>query len=273
MSILADIDDALNPEGEKNKYQVSLSDFYGPMDLLLALIEREELEITGIALAQITDQYLAYLTALKEISPDNLTDFLAVASKLILIKSRVLLPKPPVSIISDEEEHDVDDLVQQLRDYKRFKQLAQDMQKIEQKGHRHFIRLTTPLKVEPKLRPGEADVSKLLLAVRRALTVRPPQPDVDHVVSRQEITIGQQISMIRTRFQTDTQIPFEALLDNSQSRVTVIVTLLAVLELLKLRYIDIDQNEDFGDITLIKRTDRDVEAEDWEGLVSLTELS
>lgn len=273
MSILAEINEAMNPEATKDNYQVSLSDFYGPMDLLLALIEREEMEITEIALAQITDQYLGYLTALKEISPDNLTDFLVVASKLILLKSQVLLPRPPASVMVDESEDDTDDLVRQLRDYKRFKQLSQDLQKIEKTNGRQFIRLTTPLKIEPKLRPGEADISQLLQAVRRALTVEPAQPDVNTVISRQEVTIGDQINMIRSRLNSDDQLQFEMLLSEAHSRVEVIVTLLAVLELLKRRLINVEQSLDFGEIVLIRRDDVAINEADWVSLESMIDLS
>ena len=97
MSILNELKNTETEAGE-DRYQVTLPDFYGPMDLLLTLIEREELEITNIALAQVTDQYLTYVKTLQEITPDNLTDFLVVASKLIFIKSQVLLPKPPPAL-------------------------------------------------------------------------------------------------------------------------------------------------------------------------------
>jgi len=267
---------------EKTEYQVALPDFYGPMDLLLSLIEQEELEITTIALAQVTDQFLDYVTTLKEINPDNLTDFLVVASKLILIKSEVLLPKPPASIITDEDG-ETDDLVQQLKDYKRFKELAQSLQVIEATGRRNFVRLAAPVKVEPKLRPGEASVSELLSAVRRALTVKPEQPGVDMVVARQVVTIGQQINLIRLRLAEPEQLSFEALLSESRSRVEVIVTFLAVLELLKRRLIDIIQENDFGQIMLTRREQADLEAADqetsdwstadWSELETITEIS
>ena len=123
------------------------------------------MEITKISLAHVTDQYLGYVTTLQEISPDNLTDFLVIASKLIFIKSMVLLPRPPASIVDDEED-ETDALVEQLREYKRFKQLAQDMQTLEDKGQRTFVRLATPLRIEPKLKPGDGSVIVLLTAVR-----------------------------------------------------------------------------------------------------------
>jgi len=272
MSILDEINEATNATPNQASYQVNLPDFYGPMDLLLNLIEQEELEITEISLAHVTNQYLSYVTTLQELIPDHLTDFLVVASKLLLIKSQVLLPKPPLSII-DEEEDETDDLVQQLKDYKRFKQLAQDLQALESRGQRSFVRLATPPKIEPKLEFGQAKVTDLLTAVRRALTVTPEQPDVDTVVSRQEVTIGDQINMIRTRLDISHNLRFDELLAESRSRVEVIVTLLAVLELTKRRFIDVKQEINFGGITLIKQEGTALSEGEWSELESLTEIS
>ena len=260
------------PETEADGYQVTLPDFYGPMDLLLELIEQEEMEITEISLAQVTDQYLAYVSDLKAISPDNLTDFLVVASKLLFIKSQVLLPRPPPSIIETEID-DTDDLVQQLRDYKRFKQLAQDLLTLETQGYHTYIRVATPPKPEPTLHPGEGNIHALLVAARRALTIKPEQPDVGLVVSRPEVTIGQQINKIRTQFQERSQLPFVELFTTTRSRVEVIVTFLAVLELLKRRLIDIQQEVSFGDIMLLKLAQADLNTNSWSELETLLDLS
>ena len=272
MSMLEEINHLDTPDADEERYRVSLPDFYGPMDLLLDLIEREELEITRISLAQVTDQYLDYVTSLQEINPDNLTDFLVVASRLILLKSQVLLPKPPPGVI-DEAEAETDDLVQQLKDYKRFKQLAQELQTLEAEGKRNFIRLAAPLNIEPRLRPGEAKVTDLLKAVRRALTIKPEQPAVDTIVARQIVTIGAQINMIRTRLREQPQLPFETLLTEARSRVEIIVTFLAVLELLKRRLIEVQQADNFGQITLLRPENQALTADEWAALEDMTEIS
>ena len=110
-------------EQDEPGYQVALPVFEGPLDLLLHLIERQELDITAISLAQVTNQYLEYLAGASERDPDNLADFLVVAAKLLLIKSRVLLPQPPAPPAAEEEDLG-DDLVRQLVEYKRFKEAA-----------------------------------------------------------------------------------------------------------------------------------------------------
>lgn len=272
MSLLNEINQTTESEAWAERYQVQLPDFYGPMDLLLTLIEREELEITEISLAQVTDQYLAYVAALKEVSPDNLTDFLVVASKLIFIKSQVLLPKPPPGLI-EEEENETDDLVQQLKDYKRFKQLAQELYTLGSNGRRSFVRLAPPPKVEAKLKPGEANVNDLLAAVRQALAVKSEQPDVGVVIPPQAVTIGQQINLIRQRLSERDHLRFVDLFSQSCSRVEVIVTLLAILELIKHRFVDVKQEGRFGEIILIKLDKDPLSKADWAELENITEIS
>jgi len=256
-----------------DRYHVQLPDFFGPMDLLLALIEQEELEITAISLAQITDQYLAYLNTLQHLTPDTLTDFLVVAARLLLLKSQVLLPKPPPSILADEEESETDDLVQQLKDYKRFKALAAELNRLQTEGGRSFVRLAPPPKIEPRLELGDVTLDDLLSAARRALAVKPEPPGVDAVVAREVVTIGGQINLIRRSLQTGRRITFFNLLRNARSRVEVIVTLLAVLELVKRQVIDVEQREEFGDIQLIQREDVSLSEEDWNALTQMEDVS
>ena len=163
-------------EMEQQAYQVQLPAFKGPMDLLLHLIEQQELDITTIALAQVTDQYLAYLQLLQETKPDDLTAFLTVAARLLLLKSRALLPRPPKEL---EDTEDVgDDLVRQLREYKQFKQIAQFLQeRNEDTLHMHPRDLPVSKRVtgwQPKL-----DLSGTTLGdLTTALTT--PHPHGDH---------------------------------------------------------------------------------------------
>ncbi len=254
------------------RYQVALPDFFGPMDLLLALIEQEELEITKISLAQVTDQYLKYIETLKEISPDALTEFLVVAAKLILLKSQMLLPKPPPSVILDEEE-DADDLIQQLKDYKRFKELATHLAKMQAAGKRSFIRLAPPPKIEAKLTIGDVTLEELLLAAKKALAVKPEPPHVSSVVSREPVTIGKKINLIRQKLNSNQRLSFGDLLNQGHSRVEIIVTLLAVLELIKRKIVSVEQTESFGEITIAKLEDAAALSEtDWAALTQMEDL-
>lgn len=262
-----------SPPLERTAYTVDLAVFQGPLDLLLSLIEQEELDITKISLAQVTDQYLAYLDVLKETDPDELTDFLVIAAKLILIKSAVLLPRPPASVAEDEEEDVGDELARQLLLYKRFKEIAAHLREIEDKGERNFIRLVPSPKIEPRLLPGEISLEELLWAARDAFTVKPPDPDVDQVVSPVTVTIGQQMARIRTEIMTGTTVSFYRLLQN-RNRVEIIVTLLAVLELIKRRIIKVEQPDVFGDILISRNQDApELTEAEWEELTGLTDVS
>jgi segregation and condensation protein A len=237
-----------NPNGQS--YQVQLPVFEGPLDLLLHLIEREELDITKVALAQVTAQYLGYLAILKEIQAEFLTDFLVVAAKLLLMKSQALLPKPPAGMLDEEEEDIGDELARQLRAYKQFKMVAQVLQQREEESLRSFVRVALPPKLEPKLSLGDVTLDDLLMAVRQALEVRPTEPDVSEVVSPMTVTIGQQMDLIRDELIHHTQINFQALLSRAASRTEIIVTLLAVLELIKQYVIEVRQDTLFGDIVI-----------------------
>ncbi len=264
----------LSPAESSTPYQVELPDFQGPLDLLLHLIEQEQLDITKISLARVTDQYLVYLDVLRQIDPDELTDFLVVAAKLILIKSEALLPRPPASMLDEEEEDAGDELARQLQTYKQFKEIAVHLQQVEATGKRCFIRLAPPLKIEPKLIPGEVSLADLLEAARQAMAIKPPEPVVDEVVSRQVVSIGQQMVLIRQRLARGENISFQQLLAQNHSRIEVIVTLLAVLELIKRYVIWVEQSHLFGDI-MIRKNDHvpELTEAEWAELTGLTDVS
>ena len=262
------------PVIDSTSYQVELPIFQGPLDLLLGLIEQEELDITKISLAQVTDQYLAYLDVIKETDPDELTDFLVIAAKLILIKSTVLLPRPPASVIDEEEEDVGDELARQLRLYKQFKEIAAQLREIEEQGKRSFIRLVPPPKIEPKLIPGEVTLADLLQAAREVMSVKPPNPVVDEVVPRVLVTIGQQMAHIRQAITSRGQVHFMELLSQQKDRIEIIVTLLAVLELIKRQVVAAEQPHHFGDIVIRQNQDApELSEAEWAELTELTDVT
>jgi len=234
-------------------YQVHLPLFEGPLDLLLHLIEREQLDITKVALAQVTDQYLQYLAVLKEIEAETLTDFLVVAARLLLIKSNALLPKPPPTLLEDEEEDLGDQLARQLSIYKQFKEVARTLGQRELDDLRGFVRLAPPPQIEPRLSLDDVTVYDLLDAVRWALAVRPADPGVDEVVPPITVTIGEQMALIRDRVSARGRLSFTQLLHRSATRLEVIVTFIALLELIKQYVVDVQQDAPFGDIIIVSR--------------------
>ncbi|MBN1935083.1 MAG: segregation/condensation protein A [Anaerolineae bacterium] len=232
-------------------YQVKLEVFEGPLDLLLKLVEQEALDITLISLARVTDQYLAYLRVVEKVRPNDLADFMVIAARLLLIKSRMLLPRPPKII---EEEEDVgDDLVRQLREYMVFKRAAQFLAGREQAGARMYprtvpvSRLTQNLKARLDL--GDACVDDLIAALR-ALLDQPVGVEGTINVVPYQVTIEHKIEQITRCLAERSDLTFRSLLDDGTSRIEVIVTLLAVLELIRTRRITVHQEQLFGEIVI-----------------------
>jgi len=261
-------------EENQNIYEVDLPAFQGPLDLLLSLIEQEELDITKISLARVTDQYLGHLNFLKETDPDELTDFLVIAAKLILIKSEVLLPRPP-PILEEEDQEDVgDELARQLRIYKQFKEIAAHLQELEERGLRSFVRIVPNVKIEPKLIPGDGSLEALLEAARNAMAIKPEDPDVDEMISPEVVTIGQQMLHIWQGISRGNRVTFAELLGQSRNKIEVIVTLLAILELIKRNIIKVEQPRHFADIVIGKKDEsKELTEEEQEELLGLVDVT
>jgi segregation and condensation protein A len=244
----------LIPDEHGSAYQVRLPVFEGPLDLLLHLIEREELDITEVSLVAVTDQYLKALDELEEIETGALADFLVVAARLVYIKSRSLLPKPRPPE-EDGEEDPGDALIKQLLEYRRFKEVAAGLQRREEAGLRVFVRMAPLPELERKLDLSDVDIEGLYAAVQQALRRMPSDPPLPRVHTY-PISVAEQIQVIRQHVSTTPEasrgkpIRFSQLLSGSRSRMEIVVTFLAVLELIKQHEIEAHQDEVFGDILL-----------------------
>ncbi len=239
-------------------YAVSLPSFQGPLDLLLQLIEKEELDINEISLLTVTDQYLRTIAQLEAIAPGALADFLVVASRLLYLKSLSLLPKP--HLIEEDEEDSVDALIKQLLDYRRFKQAAALLHERQEQGLRVYGRTAPKPALTPRLDLGNLDLTKLHMALRRVLQRIPSEPPMPRVKTY-TITVAEQIENVRSYLlaarqhhplQEESQaIPFAELLTEGAPRLEVVVTFLAVLELIKQRELLAAQTTPFGEIMLL----------------------
>ena len=239
----------LNPFGAG--YPVSLPIFDGPIGLLLHLIEREELEITDVSLMAITDQYLRAIESMREIEPEALADFLVVAARLLYIKSRGLLPQPEEE--EEEEEDQGEALVQQLLDYRRFREAAGELRLRASIGMRTAAR-ASPAQLERRMDLSALTLERLAAAARKALLALPDSPAAP-TVRAYAITVAERIEAIRDRIRSQANgrgrpLAFSGLLSESRSRLEIVVTFLAVLELVKRREISAEQEETFGEIML-----------------------
>lgn len=238
-------------------YTVQLPAFQGPLDLLLHMIEAQELDISVISLVAVTDQYLQTLARLEEVEPDALAEFLVIASRLLYIKSYNLLPKPRPPV-DDEEEASGDALLRQLLEYRRFKEVAALLRMREEQGLRAYVRAAPQPEVERRLDLSNVDVDTLHAALRRVLQRMPADPPMPRVKAY-PISVAEQIENVRAYLRnvldapnsTRRSVSFETLLSRSATRLEVIVTFLAVLELVKLRELEVIQDHTFGEIHLL----------------------
>ncbi len=231
-------------------FQIKLPEFEGPLDLLLYLIEREELDITRVSLAKVTGAYLEYIHVLEKLQVDAVADFLVVAAKLLLIKSEALLPRPPAPKADDEEDPG-DELVRQLLMYKQYKESAKTLGEREAAGLRTYVRIAPPPKIEAKLDLSNVTIDMLLKAVRGVLDLEKPAPPVGTVVKPFTLTIRDQMSLIERILRYRPNLSFKRMLRRAQNRVEIIVTFLAVLELLRRRKVEVEQDSTFGDILIL----------------------
>ncbi|MCA1555025.1 MAG: segregation/condensation protein A, partial [Chloroflexi bacterium] len=229
-------------------YTIRLPAFEGPLDLLLHLIEREELDITRLSLAQVTDQYMQYLSAMQRADVEQISEFLVVAARLLLIKSRLLLPQQPVP----GEELQVDEgeeLTRQLLEYRRYKQVALALKEWEGKGLRAYPRIAPRPKVEPKLDMSHVALEDLTALVEAVLAAHRAAP-IGNVVAPLLVRVGDKMADIEIRLARGERVQFRAWLGTAASRLEIIVSFLAVLELMKQRKIVVRQDELFGDIVI-----------------------
>jgi len=232
-------------------YQISTEVYSGPLDLLLQLIEKAELDITRLALAQVTDQYLEYLHELQEQNAAEVSAFLVIAARLVQIKSAALLPRPTISGQPIEEDPG-EALALQLITYKRFKELGQFLEIRESAGLRTYLRLDSSLRIQV---PGKLDLSELTLAglieaARDVLGGNGTLPPLSQVVSIPRITIRQKINTIVENLRKTGSVTFLKLLSSPQNRLEIVVTFLAMLELIKRRIVNVNQSALFGEIEL-----------------------
>ncbi len=240
----------MTPSALGAAYPVTLAVFEGPLDLLLRLIESQELEISTLSLVAVTDQYLRTVEAIDEVDPGALADFLVVASRLVYIKSRSLLPQPRPVDEEEEEEEPADALVRQLIEYRRFKEVAGNCATREEQRLRVYVRTAPPPELERRLELGELSLDHLVAVLERVLARVTTQPVLPRVKTY-AVTVAEQIVIVRATLVAAGQpLRFIDLLSAQTSRLEVIVTFLAVLELIKQHEILAEQQDAFADITL-----------------------
>lgn len=229
---------------------VQLEIFEGPLDLLLHLIKKNEVSITDIPIATITEQYLATLELMETLNLDVAGEFLVMAATLIHIKSRMLLPAGETTPDEDEDEgaDPRDELVRRLLEYQRFKDAAEQLEQREVLTRDVFARNAAPTESPAPAGFREVSVLELLAAIQRVIERLPK--DIVHQVILDKVTVRQKMTLLLDRLRSQAQVYFESLFDDAKTRMDVVVTFLAMLELVKVRAIRIVQEELSGPILI-----------------------
>ena len=238
-----------------NAFKVSIPDFEGPLDLLLFFIKRDELDIYNIPIAYITKKFLSYIRVMQMLDLELAGEFIVMAATLMQIKARMLLPK----VETEEGEEEIDpreELTQRLLEYKRYKESAQELQQLElEQRERYFRNL---FKYDVRKTPVEEDedtlqdvtMYQLIKAFQRAMTNIPKK--TVHEVRTIPYTIEEQGLWLMKRFENRGRYNFTEILRDMQEKVQVIVTFIALLELMRARRIRVEMHAQFNDFDIIK---------------------
>jgi segregation and condensation protein A len=235
-------------EHQTEGYRINTELYEGPLDLLLQLIEHAELDITRLALAQVTDQYLEYMKNMQDHNAAEVSAFLVIAARLVQIKSAALLPRPTVQAQTAGEEDPAEALAQLLIQYRRFKQIANRLQERHLGGLHTYLRLDVPTpKIEGKLDLNGLTLTDLVHVAREIFSDKTNLRALNTVVNMPRVTIREKIRYVMVILQRAGKSSFSTMLKN-KSRVEIVVTFLALLELVKRNILDAQQSALFEDI-------------------------
>ncbi|MBY0084464.1 segregation/condensation protein A [Brevibacillus brevis] len=239
-------------------YSIKLDSFEGPLDLLLHLIDKAEVDIYDIPVAEITEQYLATIDKMQELQLDVASEFVVMAATLLSIKSKMLLPKKEEHVFQQFLDMDVDEidpreeLVARLLEYKRYKMLAENLREMEIGRNQVFTRPAENL--SPYVREEDHTVSNVtlydLINALEKLVKKTKEKEPMTKVSRDEISIKDRMTEIRQAVRSGGMVRFSELFTQGATRTEIVTTFLALLELMKAKHITCVQNQLFQDIII-----------------------
>ena len=237
---------------EDTDYKVKLEIFEGPLDLLLYLIKKDEIDIYDVSIERITKQYLAYMSTFKMLNIEVASEFIVMAANLMYMKSRELLPKaqqPP------DEEADEDDprweLIRQLVEYKKFKDAASFLGTQQVKGEEFFAASPELPDLSAPTPMAQVGIFDLIRAFQRVLKRFENTTDIREIVD-DRYTVADKIEHLFDTIPMGARVPFESLFSDAASRNEVLVTFLAVLELMKLNHLQVEQESLLGSIVVLR---------------------
>jgi len=239
------------------EYQVELDLFSGPLDLLLYLVRRNEVDIVDLPISEITTRFSEYLEVLELINLDLVGDFLVMASTLVEIKSRLVLPRPEEEAVADEADDPRCELIQQLLEYKKFKDAAGALEEQAAKWQEHFPRLSDDRPVQKK--DPSADLIKevelwdLVSALGRVLKRKEVQREAR--IQYDDTPISVYVERLKVQVLEEGKVAFTSCFENANQRSKIVSIFLAILELLRNHHYRADQETEFGEIWIMPPVD------------------
>lgn len=230
-------------------YQSQEKIFEGPLDLLLELIEKEKLDITEVSLAQVANQFLEYLETAQGISPENLADFLLIGGKLILIKSKAILP---MLELEKEEEEDIEELKARLREYQKFKEISKKIKALAIRREMFFSKQSYSGMRMVFCPPKNITTLDLQEALEGVLNKLPKAENLAKRTMKDIVSIKDKIKHIKENLTKRIEMTFTEATHGTKDKIEVIITFLAMLELVRKSMVTIEQNDMFGEIKIKK---------------------
>lgn len=243
------------------KYTVILESFEGPLDLLLHLIDKAQIDIYDIPINEITEQYIEYITKMEKLDLEVTSEFLVMAATLLEIKSRMLLPQLTKEDGSQQlEMEEVDprlELVRRLVEYKKYKYASKELQDFEKVQRKIYYKPREDLShlVEEDVESEEMDLSKLVEALNDLLLKNKEVQTYINIdeIQKEEYTLEECMKKIKQRLEEKEIIKFRHLFDKNSNRDEIVVTFLSILELIRIKYITIYQEANFSDILISRK--------------------
>lgn len=244
------------------EYEVKLDLFEGPLDLLLYLVTKEEVNVVDISVSKVTTQYLSYLDLMRDLNIDVAADYLHMAATLTYLKARELLPHSDAEPPPEAEEgiYNREQLIQQLLEYQKFKQAAGALKNFEAEQLGLFKRGTAEKIADTDtvdgVDLGSLSVFDLLSAFKRVLEMAKTEDEYRHVVNMDNIKIDDRIERVLSALTDRTEVRFEDLFTDDLRKIVIVVTFMAILELVKMQEITFRQEECFGSIMVMRNMHR-----------------
>ena len=231
--------------------EVFLEAFEGPLDLLLYLIRRQNIDILDIPVAEITRQYMGYVELMKAMQLELAAEYLVMAAMLAEIKSRLLLPRPEA--LEEDEADPRAELIRRLQEYERFKQAAEALDQLPRLGRDHQLAQAAVPAVSQRVQAPAVDLQELMLALSEVL--RRADMFESHHITRELLSTRERMAQVLDRLQGRAFVPFVSLFQAHEGRLGVVVTFMAVLELVKEQLIELVQTEPLAPIHVKVRAD------------------